>query len=178
MTTRNRQMLHNAPKVVGSNPTVARHIFQACPVWIHTQSNITSKVKPNSCSNEQCWKMSAARKCLTNIFAGNFLTPCRKFLSSHILECNIIHRLFKITESVLQVEIVVCQDWSLSQCAAAPYVLWNLYICMKFYIWLAQEIWIFLPGREIYFLGLKWGQHVATNNIRWCGLIQMRPLRY
>jgi hypothetical protein len=25
-----------------STPTVARHIFQACPVWIHTQSNITS----------------------------------------------------------------------------------------------------------------------------------------
>ena len=30
------------PKVVGSNPTVVRHIFQACPVWIYTQSNITS----------------------------------------------------------------------------------------------------------------------------------------
>ena len=29
------------PKVVGSNPTVARHIVQACPVWIYTQSNIT-----------------------------------------------------------------------------------------------------------------------------------------
>ena len=30
------------PKVVGSNPTVAaRHIFQACPVWIYIQSNIT-----------------------------------------------------------------------------------------------------------------------------------------
>ena len=29
------------PKVVGSIPTVARHIFQACPVWIYTQSNIT-----------------------------------------------------------------------------------------------------------------------------------------
>ena len=29
------------PKVVGSNPAVARHIFQACPVWICTQSNIT-----------------------------------------------------------------------------------------------------------------------------------------
>jgi hypothetical protein len=28
-------------KVVGSIPTVARHIFQACPVWIYTQSNIT-----------------------------------------------------------------------------------------------------------------------------------------
>ena len=26
-------------KVVGSNPTVARHIFQACPVWIYTQSS-------------------------------------------------------------------------------------------------------------------------------------------
>jgi hypothetical protein len=30
------------PKVVGSIPTVARHIFQACPVWIYTQSNITN----------------------------------------------------------------------------------------------------------------------------------------
>ena len=27
------------PKVVGSNPTVVRHIFQACPVWIYTQSS-------------------------------------------------------------------------------------------------------------------------------------------
>ena len=30
------------PKVVGSIPTVVRHIFQACPVWIYTQSNITN----------------------------------------------------------------------------------------------------------------------------------------
>ena len=30
------------PKVVGLIPTVDRHIFQACPVWIYTQSNITS----------------------------------------------------------------------------------------------------------------------------------------
>ena len=29
------------PKVVGSIPTVARHIFQAFPVWKYTQSNIT-----------------------------------------------------------------------------------------------------------------------------------------
>jgi hypothetical protein len=28
--------------VTGSIPTVARHIFQACLVWIYTQSNITS----------------------------------------------------------------------------------------------------------------------------------------
>ena len=27
------------PKVVGSIPTVAGHIFQARPVWIYTQSN-------------------------------------------------------------------------------------------------------------------------------------------
>ena len=26
---------------MGEIPTVARHIFQACPVWIYTQSNIT-----------------------------------------------------------------------------------------------------------------------------------------
>ena len=30
------------PKVVGSIPTVAGHIFQARPVWIYTQSNITN----------------------------------------------------------------------------------------------------------------------------------------
>jgi hypothetical protein len=30
------------PKVVGSILTVVRHIFHACPVWIYTQSNITS----------------------------------------------------------------------------------------------------------------------------------------
>ena len=29
-------------EVVGSIPTVVRHVFQACPVWIYTQSNITS----------------------------------------------------------------------------------------------------------------------------------------
>jgi hypothetical protein len=33
------------PKVIGSNPTVARHIFQASPVWIYTQSNITQVSK-------------------------------------------------------------------------------------------------------------------------------------
>ena len=32
------------PKVVGSIPTVARHIFQACPVWIYTQNNITNMI--------------------------------------------------------------------------------------------------------------------------------------
>jgi hypothetical protein len=26
----------------GGSPTVARHIFQPCPVWIYTQSNITN----------------------------------------------------------------------------------------------------------------------------------------
>jgi hypothetical protein len=30
------------PKVVGSIPTVAGHIFQARPMWIYTQSNITN----------------------------------------------------------------------------------------------------------------------------------------
>ena len=29
------------PRVVGSNPAVARHVFHVCPVWIYTQSNIT-----------------------------------------------------------------------------------------------------------------------------------------
>jgi hypothetical protein len=30
---------------------VARHIFQACPVWIYTQSNITQASIPNTFSN-------------------------------------------------------------------------------------------------------------------------------
>jgi hypothetical protein len=29
------------PVTLSVYPTVARHIFQACPVWIYTQSNIT-----------------------------------------------------------------------------------------------------------------------------------------
>ena len=37
-------MLSSIPKVVGSIPTVVRHVFQACPVWIYTQSDITSTV--------------------------------------------------------------------------------------------------------------------------------------
>ena len=35
------------PKVVGSIPTVDRHVFQASPVWIYTQSNITSIMQKN-----------------------------------------------------------------------------------------------------------------------------------
>jgi hypothetical protein len=39
-------------------------------------------------------------------------------------------------------EIVLCRDWSLSQCVA-PYTFSEIYICRKFYIWLTQEISIF-----------------------------------
>jgi hypothetical protein len=54
---------------------------------------------------------SGAEKCLAapaallpgnvsqNIFAGNFLTSCRKFLSSYILECHIIYLLLKLNIS-------------------------------------------------------------------------------
>jgi hypothetical protein len=38
----NNMDLASIPKVVGSIPTVARHIFQAYPVWIYTRSNITN----------------------------------------------------------------------------------------------------------------------------------------
>ena len=31
------------PQVVSLISTVARHIFQVCPVWIYNQSNITNK---------------------------------------------------------------------------------------------------------------------------------------
>ena len=40
------------PKVVGSNPTVARHIFQACPVWIYTQSSNTYNNNVTSYSDD------------------------------------------------------------------------------------------------------------------------------
>jgi hypothetical protein len=42
VTLRGISIWASIPKVVGSIPTVDRHIFQACPVWIYTQSNITS----------------------------------------------------------------------------------------------------------------------------------------
>jgi hypothetical protein len=38
----NLQTWDSIPKVVGSIPTVVRHIFQAYPLWIYTESNITS----------------------------------------------------------------------------------------------------------------------------------------
>ena len=37
--------VNSIPKVVGSIPNVAGHIFQARPVWIYTQSNITNIIK-------------------------------------------------------------------------------------------------------------------------------------
>ena len=48
--------------LVGSIPTVPRHTFQACPVWIYTQSNITNIISVN-CNQEStkcifmavCW---------------------------------------------------------------------------------------------------------------------------
>ena len=36
--------LKNIPDHGGQVPTVARHIFQACSVWIYTQNNITSTI--------------------------------------------------------------------------------------------------------------------------------------
>jgi hypothetical protein len=40
-----KNMPASIPKVVGSIPTVAGHIFQARPVWIYTQSYITNIFK-------------------------------------------------------------------------------------------------------------------------------------
>ena len=65
------------PKVVGSNPTVAGHIFQARPVWICTQSNIANiilnnVVEPESGvtvlfnivdSYEQCGQQNIVQSC-------------------------------------------------------------------------------------------------------------------
>jgi hypothetical protein len=38
----NTKVVGSIPKVVGLIPTMAGHIFQAHPVWIYTQSNITN----------------------------------------------------------------------------------------------------------------------------------------
>jgi hypothetical protein len=42
---------------------VARHIFQACLVWIHTQSNITNNLSTSweqavSSANTSCWQLN------------------------------------------------------------------------------------------------------------------------
>ena len=54
----------SVPKVVGSIPTVARHIFQPCPVLIYTQSNITSiKTKVILISCYMCWRLLLFLSC-------------------------------------------------------------------------------------------------------------------
>jgi hypothetical protein len=52
---------------IGSIPTVARHIFQACPVWIYTQSNIRTH-KHASYSPEY---ITPTQKKIMIIFAGH-----------------------------------------------------------------------------------------------------------
>ena len=42
---------------VGSIPTVAGHIFQARPMWIYTQSNITNIILYNSYISLLYWKV-------------------------------------------------------------------------------------------------------------------------
>ena len=87
----------------------------------------------------------------------------------YILECYIIHLLFKNSKSVLQVENVLCRDWSLSQCAT-PYVLWNLHMQEVLYLTYTGNFyfWILLPGREIYFLGLPiYNQPKKLNTLCW-----------
>ena len=65
----------------------------------------------------RCWKLSdsgsspADRKCFTIILRGNFFY----ILSSYILITG--YNLLIVYKRVLQVEIVLCRDWSLSQCA-------------------------------------------------------------
>jgi hypothetical protein len=44
---------------------VARHIFQACPVWIYTQSNITSIIK-NMCFPREIWMKSHIKVIMLN----------------------------------------------------------------------------------------------------------------
>jgi hypothetical protein len=90
----------------------------------------------------QYWKMSSsttARTFLQNIFAWNFLTSCRKVLSSHIYHTILLF----VYKSVLQVN-----------------VLWNLHIQEILYLTYTGNLdfWILLPGREINFLGLVVGK--------------------
>ena len=50
--TSNSKDWSSIPKVVGSIPTVAGHIFQARPVWICTQSNITNIIFHSGYTNK------------------------------------------------------------------------------------------------------------------------------
>ena len=79
------------PKVVGSIPTVTRHIFQACPVWIYTQSNITNisfkkfKILCNSlivyCSSPYCF-VFMCKKLLRHSRANH--DTCKFFVFAHL----------------------------------------------------------------------------------------------
>jgi hypothetical protein len=43
-----------------------RHIFQACPVWIYTQSNITSIIVPSVCPPWETWRNIGRKQCFRN----------------------------------------------------------------------------------------------------------------
>ena len=57
------------PKVVGSIPTVAGHIFQARQVWIYTQSNITN-IKLQQCCHFIKFAVQGCYSQLAIKFAG------------------------------------------------------------------------------------------------------------
>jgi hypothetical protein len=77
---------------------------------------------------------TAARKFLTNYLCRKLSYTLQEiFVILYILECHIIYLLFKNSKNVLQVEIVLCRDLSLSQCAAS-YVLWNLHMQEVLYL--------------------------------------------
>jgi hypothetical protein len=61
------------PKVVGSIPTVAGHIFQlARPVWIYTQSNITNILIHLSTQHQLQKKLYTICISMIRMHAGTF----------------------------------------------------------------------------------------------------------
>ena len=71
-------------------------------------------------------------------FCWNWTQGCGR------LQCHILHLLFKNSKSILQVEIVLCRDWSyITMCGNIRSLKSEIYICRKFYMWLTQEIFIF-----------------------------------
>jgi hypothetical protein len=99
--------------------------------------------------------MSGMQQHACSTATRTFLTQYLRRKVSHILSSYILRdTTYNLLIVQKRFEIVLCRNWSLSQCAA--YVLWNLHMREVLYLTYTGNFyfWILLPGREIYFLDL------------------------
>lgn len=100
--------------------------------WIIQIVYCTSVQLENVLQHQEMHLAQLPENLLQNIIAGNFRKPCRKFC--HFIHWNAIYKmflLFKNSKYTLEIEIVLCRDWSLPQCVTPRIRSLKSTICTK-----------------------------------------------